>query len=280
MSWRCSAVKTPVLLKALWLLLIFGCLSTLIFSGVAAAGEIRRDTKRMEAAYSFESLSPNDVYGDWKTGTISFYDNPASGFTYFLKGGLYNRPEGNGKLGTMGAYVDWSDSLYTYSAVTGGSNSIYLPKTRYDHEFNYKFGPRKQYIFTCGITLIDYFTEYSDLILDAGPTVYWQKFVFQYRFFHNISDPGDVTSDSHLLSIGYGEEGRHWTYVSLSAGNQAYLVTYVDRDLTFDNSSYDINLQHRHWIGQDYGVFGNLEYFNLENGYKKTGVSLGIFYEF
>jgi len=252
----------------------------LFFSGVAASEEIRRDTKRIEAAYSFESLDPNDVYGDWKTGILSFYDNPASGFTYYLKGTLHSRPEGNGKLGTFGAYIDWSDSFYTYSAVTSGSNTSYLPKSRFDHDFNYKFGPQKQYMFTCGASLIDYFTDYSDLILIAGPTVYWHRFIFQYRWLHNISDPGNVTSNSHLLSIGYGEEGRQWTYINFLVGNQAYLVTYVDRELTFDNSSYNINLTHRRWIGQDYGVFGNLEYLDLDNGYEKSGISFGVFYEF
>lgn len=266
--------------KKLWYLFISGCLLMFFFSSVAVAEEIRRDTKRIEAAYSFERLSPNEVYGDWKTGTLSFYDNPTSGFTYFLKGGLHSRPDGSGKLGTVGAYIDWTDAFYTYSAATVGSRTNYLPKSRFDNDFNYKFGPRKQYIFTCGFSIIDYHTEYSDLILSAGPTVYWHRFVLQYRWFHNISDPGSVTSNSHLISIGYGEEGRHWTYVNASAGNQAYQVAYTERELTFDNSSYDINLKHRHWIGKRYGVFGDLGYFDLENGYEKIGLSCGVFYEF
>jgi len=290
MSWTCSAEKMPVLRggnivcvgfsKKQWHRFVSGCLLLFLLSGTAVAEEIRRDTKRMEASYTFESLSPNEVFGDWKAGTLSFYDNPMSGFTYFVKGAFHNRPDGNGNLGTVGAYIDWSDAFYTYTAVTGGSHTNYLPEFRFDNDFNYKFGPQKQYIFTFGISTIDYYTDYSDLIFSAGPTMYWRDFVFQYRWFHNISDPGNVTSDSQLVSIGYGEEGRHWTFFNVSAGNQAYLVAYVDRDLTFDNSSYDVNLQHRHWIGQDYGVFGSLGYFKLKNGYDKTSFSCGVFYEF
>jgi YaiO family outer membrane protein len=244
------------------------------------AEETPERTKRIEVSYSFENLQPHSIYGNWSAGNFAFYNKYSPDFTYFLQSSLHSRDEGNGVTGTVGAYKDWTNYLYTYSAVTAGSNSTYLPKFRGDHDFNFKVGSNKNLVLTAGITHIDYFDEHRDLILSGGPTLYLDKWVLQYRLFHNESDPGSVESYSHLISVGYGKEGWQWTYLNVSFGKQAYMATSLATPEAVNQNSIDVSLKHRHWLGKDYGIFGDIDYFKLQDGYKKYGISCGFFYEF
>ena len=246
----------------------------------ARAEEAPEKTKRVEVSYSFENLQPHSTYGNWNTGNFAFYDKRLPDFTYFLQSSVYNRDDGNGVTGTVGAYKDWADFIYTYSSITAGSHSNYLPKFRGDHDFNFKVGQNKNLVLTAGISYIDYFDVHRDLILSGGPTLYLDKWVLQYRLFHNESDPGSVRSFSHLVSVGYGAEGWQWTYLDFSFGKQAYMATSLATPEAVNQNSMTITLKHRHWLGKDYGIFGDVSYFKLQDAYKKTGLTCGFFYEF
>lgn len=246
----------------------------------SSAQELEVRSQRIEASVSYEYLRPNDVYGDWNAGNLVYYSTLSPDFTWFLQGSAYNRRGGNGLTGTAGAYKDWRDFLYTYSSITAGSNSDYLPKFRADHDFNFKLGGGKNYVITAGITYIDYFDDHSDLIISGGPTLYLTRWIIQYRLFYNKSNPGSIGSFSHLISAGYGEEGRQWTYLNLSFGKQAYLATSIAEPQAVNQDSFYTALQHRRWLKEYYGIFGDVSYFTLEDGYNKLGISCGFFYEF
>jgi YaiO family outer membrane protein len=235
---------------------------------------------RLEMSYTFENLHPNDDYGDWHSGQISFYSRVASDFTYFLQAVGHHRDEGSGATGTVGAYKDWLSWLYTYTAATMGTDTDYLPELRLDHDFNFKTGPGQCLVLTAGVTYVDYYDDHRDWILSGGPTFYLNRWVLQYRFFYNQSDPGSVDSTSHLVSVGYGEEGRQWSYLNVSFGNQAYQATYLETPEEFNEDSLMVMLLHRHWLGEDYGIFGDVSYYHLDDSYEKYGASLGVFYEF
>ena len=252
---------------------------SLIVSSVRSE-EAQERPRRIEGNFSFEYLSPHATYGNWITGNVAFYSKQSSDFTYFVQGSFYNRDEGNDLVVAAGAYKDWASFLYTYSAVATGTHSTYLPMIRADHDFNLKIGPSKNIVLTTGITFIDYYNDHRDLIVSGGPSVYVDKWLLRYRLFYNISYPGSVSSFSHLVSIGYGKECWQWTYLDVSFGKQAYLATQLATPEAVDNNSLYINLQHRHWLGKYYGIFGSGSYFKLEDGYEKFGVSLGVFYEF
>ncbi len=250
------------------------------FVSSARSEETQGKPRRIEANFSFEYLRPHDTYGNWITGNVAFYSKQSSDFTYFVQGSFYNRNEGNDLGAAVGAYKDWASFLYTYSAITAGTDSTYLPKFRADHDFNFKIGPNKNIVLTSGVTFIDYHNDHRDLIVSGGPTVYLDKWILQYRLFYNNSNPGSVNSFSHLVSIGYGEERWQWTYLNVSFGKQAYLATQLATPEAVNNDSLYISLQHRHWLGKYYGILGGASYFKLEDGYEKFGVYLGVFYEF
>ncbi|MCE5194233.1 MAG: YaiO family outer membrane beta-barrel protein [Nitrospiraceae bacterium] len=236
---------------------------------------------RIEAVFSYEYLNPNETYGEWKGLSLAFYRTPSSDLTYFIQGGTFWRKEGNGFTGTVGAYKDWLERLYTYSAVSAGTNSEYLPKFRIDHDFNFKLGPEKNIVWIAGISYLQYFGDHRDLILSTGVALYYpEDWVWEYRIFRNDSSPGNVISYSHLISAGYGREKWQWTYLDVSFGNQAYNATNLESPEKVDQNALRVGLRNKTWIGKDYGVMGDVSFFKLQDGYKKYGFSLGVFKEF
>lgn len=235
---------------------------------------------RLEADLSYEYLTPNNIYGSWKALSIGFYDKPMRDLTYFIRLGAFSRREGEAILGSLGVYKDWGSRLYTYSALSAGSRSDYLPELRIDHDFNIKLGTMKNIVLIAGGSYIDYFDTHRDIILSTGITLYYDRWIWTYRVFRNESDPGSVISYSHLFSAGYGREGWQWTYLDLSIGKQAYLATYLLRPEEVSQDSLYTSLKHRRWIGKRYGIFGDLSYFKLKDGYDKYGFSFGVFREF
>jgi YaiO family outer membrane protein len=236
--------------------------------------------RRIEASYSFNNLHPHGEYGDWNAGQIAFYDKISPDFTYFVQGALFNRNEGNGAAGTVGAYKGWTSFLYTCTSVTVGTQSDYLPKYRVDNDFNFSVWPSKNVNFITGISYLEYFDDQSAWIFSGGPMITFEKWSLHYRLFYNISDPGSISSFSHLISLGYGQEGWQWTYLNVLFGNQAYMTNYLVTSQEVNQNALSIDLQHRHWLGKDYGIFGDVSYFKLEEGYEMYGIGLGVFYEF
>ncbi len=239
----------------------------------------RERPRRLEASYSFDYLKPNNLYGDWHSGQFAFYHTLSPELTYFLIGAFFNRQEGNGASGTVGAYKSWTSFLYTCTSVSAGTHSTFLPEFRIDHDFNFSVWPEKRINFLAGVSYIDYFDDHSGVIFSGGPMAAYKKFDFHYRLFYNLNNPGSISSFSHLVRFGYGEEGWQRTYLNLSFGKQAYLATYVTPQEVQQNS-LSLNLQHRHWLGKFYGVFGDIGFSKLEDGYDKYSLGMGAFYAF
>jgi YaiO family outer membrane protein len=266
--------------KRVLALLLLLCLYLYVFPGVSAAQDGEQKTRRIEAFYAYEHLTPHDDYGSWHTLNLAYYDQLRRDFTYFLSLYAYSRDEGDAMLGNAGAYKDWSPSLYTYTSLSAGSNSDYLPKFRIDHDFNVKFGPAKSLVWVLGVAYIDYYDVHEDFILSTGIVLYAQDWIVNYRLFRNDSSPGDAVSYSHLISTGYGREKWQWTYLNLSFGKQAYYATQLTNPEEVSQSSLFVGLKHRRWLGKDYGVFFDVSFFKLKDGYEKYGFSPGVFKEF
>jgi YaiO family outer membrane protein len=235
---------------------------------------------RIEITGSYEYVSPHDVYGDWESVSAAFYRKERQDFTWYGELDAFSRKEGKGMLAVAGAYKDWTDALYTFTAVAVGTNTVYLPATRIDLTFNMKFGPEQRLVWLIGGTSIRYNTPHSDLILSTGLTAYLDTWVPEYRIFRNVSSPGSVVSYSHLLSLAYGRELWQWTTAVVGFGNQAYQALELATPENIKTDSFSFTLKHRRWIQKGYGLIGELSYFNLQETYKKGGFQLGVFREF
>ena len=238
-------------------------------------------TRRFELSAVYEALSPSAVYHSWKNLLASFYSGPRTGFTYFFQLGGFSRFEGQAALGVAGAYKDWGPGIYTYTAVAVGSRSGYLPSFRFDHDTNFKFGARRNIVWTVGLTYIRYFDVHRTAILSTGLTVYLEGWILTYRVFGNQSDPGHVRSASHLVDAAMGREGSAWTNLTLSFGKQAYLATYLAKPEEVNQGSLNLSLKHKRWLGKKgFGFLGEAGYFRLSEGYDKYTISAGFFKEF
>jgi YaiO family outer membrane protein len=272
--------KKKVIAKNLLLVFLFFGL-VFVFCINAFAEDEAEKKNRIEADLSYEYLTPHSDYGWWKGLSLGFYRKPQDDLTYFIQTGFFDRKEGSAFLGAVGAYKDWTDYFYTYSSVSSGSNSDYLPRIRFDNDFNFKLGPEKNLVWLAGFTFMRYFSEHRDMILSTGLKLYYPSdWIWEYRIFRNDSDPGHVISYSHLFSIGYGREKWQWTNLDISYGKQAYLATNVESPERINQDAFRVALKNKLWLGKDYGVMEELSYFKLQDGYKKYGLSVGFFKEF
>ncbi len=235
---------------------------------------------RLDLSSTYEYLHPHGDFGDWKNTTATLYRKEKPDLTWFVQLGAHSRKEGEGMLAAAGAYKDWTRSLFTYTALSAGTNSAYLPQFRADHDFNLRIGPEKNFVWVIGGTYIQYFNVHRDYILSTGLSAYLGKWVAEYRVFRNISDPGSKVSYSQLFGLSYGQDGRQWTSGKFSFGRQAYLSTAVETPESVNNNSLLATLGHRRWLGKDYGVFGEIGWFKLSHSYQKYGLTIGVFKEF
>ena len=235
---------------------------------------------RLELSGTYEYLHPHGDFGDWKNITATLYRKEKPDLTWFVQLGAHSRKEGEGMLAAAGAYKDWTESLFTYTSLSAGTNSEYLPQFRADHDFNLRIGPEKNFVWVVGGTYIQYFDIHRDYILSTGLSAYLGRWVAEYRVFRNISDPGSEVSYSQSFSLSYGADGQQWTIGKFSFGRQAYLATAIETPESVNNNSVLATLGHRRWLGKDYGVFGELSYFKLSHSYQKYGTTIGVFKEF
>lgn len=235
---------------------------------------------QIEVRFSYDYLSPHKIYNPWETVFIKFSSRPWKDFSYFLELDPFFREEGYGILGVIGAYKDWTKYLYTYSAISFGSVTDFLPQFRIDHDFNFKLGKKQNIVWTAGISYIDYHSVYKDVVLSTGFTLYWKNWIGEYRIFNNHSYPGNNISYTHLVSLGYGKDKWQWTYLTLYIGKEAYLATYVSPPEKVRERFFYVILNHRHWLNQNWGIVGDISYFKLWKNYEKYGFTIGFFIEF
>lgn len=238
---------------------------------------IMGERNRIELDVGYAYLSNN--YGSWENGRLMYLRRELT-FTYFFELEGFSRKEGDGVLFVGGIYKDWNPWLYTYSAAAAGTNSEYLPHYRFDHDFNFKFGKKRNYVLTVGGTYVDYHVRHHDVILSAGLTGYFNKWILGYRIFRNISYPGSVGSFSHTVDVTHGSEGTHWTSLVFSFGKQAYNATEVTTPERINRNSHELLFKHRHWIGKNWGLYGETSLFHLNDEYTKYAFTLGVFRDF
>jgi YaiO family outer membrane protein len=233
---------------------------------------------RFESTLTYEHLDPNSDYGDWKSVDAACYARIHRQATAFAQASHHARvKEGSGQTLSAGAYVDWLSRLSTYSALSRGFGEDFLPVYRIDHDFSFLHDP---FVFTIGASYIDYEGEQRDWILSAGATLYHHRWIAEYRLFRNTSDPGGLVSYTHLLSLGYGEEGWRWIFLKFSLGAQAYQARMLSQPEDVRQDAWEFSLHHRHWLGQDWGLMERIGFLSLEDGYDKYAVSVGFFKEF
>lgn len=237
---------------------------------------------KIEVTVSNESVSPHSVYGNWKAMSLQYSHKAAPDFTWFAQYDMFSRTGGHGNLATLGAYKDWNDSFYTYTAVSSGSNVDYLQKFRVDHNFYFKFGPEKNLVWNIGGSYITYHNDHKDKILSTGLTAYNNKWAYSFDIFRNVSSPGSVTSYTREISISYGKERQALGQLVYAYGKEAYLATDLALPAETRNDSKLWSFSYRRWLGleRDHGYVFGISWFDLRDGYRSTTFSFGLFKDY
>lgn len=240
---------------------------------------------KVEVTVSNESVAPHSVYGNWKAMSLQYSQKAAVDFTWFAQFDMFARNAvsgGNGNLATLGAYKDWNDSFYTYTAFSAGSKVDYLQKFRVDHNFYLKFGADKQYVWNIGGSYIDYHNDRSDKILSTGITVYDNRWSYSFDILRTVSSPGSVTSYTRQFTITQGKERQAIGELVYAYGKEAYLAADVLLPMETRNNSKLWSFSYRRWLGleRDHGYVFGVSYFDLQDGYRSTTFSFGLFREY
>ncbi|MCS7243765.1 MAG: YaiO family outer membrane beta-barrel protein [Candidatus Calescibacterium sp.] len=236
---------------------------------------------RFECFYYYDYFDPIDNYGTYKTYGIRYFkkinDNQTNFFEYYFND---RYREKKSSLFSLGMYKDWTKDLYTYSAVSFGTKSDYLPKFRLDNEFNYKTGKEKNLVFSLGTTYISYHNGYEDFTFSYGINYYFRSGVFSYKRLNSNINPGGTNPSSDLFSLGLGAEKKSWLYLNYSYGNQSYLANFYSLPFIFDKDFKFYQVSYRTWLSSNRGFMIEYNYLDLRDTYRKPGFMVGLFYEY
>lgn len=241
----------------------------------AASDDVLRNTIEIYG----DRNSINHGFGDWDSFGMR-YTRQETGYSYLFELNGYNRSEGLAGQLLAALYKDWGPSFYTFTSISGATNVTYVPRFRIDQDFNFKLGEKKDWVWVVGASYINYHTDAQDTIFSTGITRYLPGWMFTYRFFYNISDPGAVDSTSHLFSVDQGTWYKYMNTLTYSFGNQAFLATYFDSPSVVDRNSWSLLFRHRHWLTKDRGFWIQVGALGVENGYDGFNVGCGLFFSY
>ena len=238
---------------------------------------VQRKKNLVEVYTNREFITKN--FGNWDSGGVR-HTHSEDGYSWYVELNGYNRAKGDGTAAQIvgGVYKDWTPWFYSFTSVSTASNVDFLPKIRGDLDLNFKLGESKRWIWTVGGTYVNYYTPNQDTIYSSGLAYYYPGIVLSYRYYYNISDPGGVTSSSHSVSIDQGYWYNYMNTLVLSGGNQAYMATYIDDPTEVRRDSWSVLFRHRHWITEDWGLWGQVGALSVENSYNGTSLGVGLFF--
>lgn len=223
----------------------------------------------------------SDGFGHWSYGRMK-YTHAGKKLCWFLNTDYMYREKlgGFAFVPSAGIYCDCTKWFYVYSSISSATRSEYAPWIRGDVDLNFKVGKKKSLVLTLGGSGMDYYTEQSIWIAAAGMTWYHPGIILSGRFMYNICNPGTNGSCTYLFSMDQGYMGRYMNTLSVSYGNQSYLITSVDTPFHVERDAFSIYLRHRNWIRPEWGVQGQVGYSKVRDAYWTVGCYLGFFFHF
>ena len=81
------------------------------------------------------------------------------------------------------------------------------------------------------------------------------------------------TLEEHL---GLLQGSRAESFLALSFGEQNYTATYLPTREEVDEDFIGVRLEHRRWIAQSWGIFGQAEYTQILQRSQRLGLTAGF----
>lgn len=187
------------------------------------------------------------------------------------------RPEGRAALAQAGGVRDVSDRIYVSVGAAVSTRNDYLPRWRVDGEGAVKLGATRRWVAAVGGSALAYSNDARTVAVTVGPTYYGAGWVGSLRLSWQRSEPGNVQAPGAAISVGWGAEGRRWTFVDATYGRYAYLATALARPEEIREVAAAVGLRHRQWVGARRGWIVEASWLRIRNTYTKLGLAIGGF---
>jgi YaiO family outer membrane protein len=229
----------------------------------------------LQTAYSYRS--PVEDYGRIYEGIVTWTHQHTPNLSWIASLAMYSRLEGEGALLAATDYYNWTERMYTTTAIALGTNSSYLPRFRIDQFFNYKFREAKNFILQMGFTYIDFYEQRNTEALMPGFIYYGNKWIAAYNYFAVWNHPGNKTCSSHKGSLIIGEENKSWLTLDAFYGCDAYLLTNEVLPQGVDRTTWGGSVNYRKWTKNHWGFVVEGGFYYIEAPCRQYRLLLGIF---
>ncbi|MEI7669825.1 MAG: YaiO family outer membrane beta-barrel protein [Pseudomonadota bacterium] len=193
---------------------------------------------------------------------------------------LHEREFGDdGNYGAIGNTHNFNENWYSSVNIGAADRGFFLPRYRIDAFLNRKWLENKSLITTIGFGEYKARDTYRDESLFFGLTYYFPKrWILQGGIRYNNSTPGNIDSFSEFVAVTEGEYKKHFLTLRYGFGKESYQIIGPSNSIS-DFKSDIISLELRQWVYKNWGFNAKGEYYHNPN-YNRTGINLGVFYEF
>jgi YaiO family outer membrane protein len=194
------------------------------------------------------------------------------------------RPAGGHLRASVGAYVDWRPSFYSYQALTvapsTSADTRFYPSRRADVRLFWKVPQFAAVTLAGGYTALTFGAPQRSHILNVGTIVYGRRAIAQGTLYVNRNEPGTLHSTAGNVSVQVGAEGRRWYGASIGAGRELYRLGTLATGGTADFTTTTVGGFVRQWLTSTTGVHATAEYQRIRDSYSRVGVTAHVFVGF
>lgn len=250
-------------MKRLWLFLF---INTLYMNAQEAASQ--RYFSLGLGGY-IDSLS--NGYGQWRGLTLEG--------TYYVKNGgpwigsivTSDRHEGKGEVFSLGKYFNFPVG-YAFIGAGAGTGANFLPRYQASANLNVKIA-ETGLLLGGGVLRTEVPDGHRDLLLQAGPTFYYNNFIYTYQYLRNRSDPNAHIGISHLLDLRHGNSDfAPWQSLTLALRAEAYENLTVGQGVYIKGNYITFKIYQP--LGTRNGIRATLECGQKKDAYKLIGGQL------
>jgi YaiO family outer membrane protein len=195
-----------------------------------------------------------------------------------------SRPDGGHYRGTLGAYVDWTPSLYSYQAFTlapaAGAATRFYPTRRGDVRVFWKMPRYPSLTLAGGYTGLTFGAPQRSDIVNIGALVYRPGVITQGTLYLNRNSPGALHSAAGNLAVQFGAEGKAWYGVNAGGGRELYRLGTLASGATADFTTATVGGFVRRWLTPSAGIHATAEYQRIIGSYSRAAVAANLFVGF
>ena len=242
--------------------------------GVVQA-QARRPASSLETAASASSVS--NGYGNWSSLYARGVAEAGTRTTLVPEVAISRQFHDQGTLFGLGATQVIDEDWYAYASTSTSSGGFYLPRFRGVAVLSRKLLPERRLVLNAGGSFAQWKDAHSDVGLSAGGIYYFAApVVLDFGANHNISRPGNVTSQSYFGAVTLGRPGSRVLIARVSGGREAYAALSPGHAIT-NFTSHAASLAVRQPVSHGAGVIAGAEHY-ANQFYRRTGLTLGAFW--